>query len=290
MLKVTGSYGIVQSFVTGSLAYNISESVVTKTDSYVGSNASQSIYSYADDVGKVFVRNTNLWINSVDISCITTVVGNGPYYGGVLVAPDIVICANHVALSPGQIIGFVDKNNNFVSATVLTGSQITGSQTYMTSDVYVARLTSPITGTIVPATVMPYAEFISGSKITSQAINSYLLPVVYSTQYRFLGIGTMGPFSNDSLVVYAPQITSSLYPWYTAIVRGDSGSPYFFIVNNSVVALGTWYTSNFLNTSGGPSIAYYQNSVNTMIKSLGSSYHLTTCSLSSFPTYPTSSH
>ena len=268
------------SFTSGSLAAHISSSISNRiTGSVTPSTSSYSIYSYADEPSKTYIRNTNLWLNRVDLSAIPA-WGNfgGSFANGILIAPDTLLLANHTHPTTGSIYWFVDKNNTTITASMITCSNLAGT------DVLIGYLGTSISASIIPAKIFSYNPVFSGSvmNITKNATNINSLPVVQSNQFRTLKIGTLGIASTVN-TIYSPSISSSFYPWYSQIITGDSGSPYFMVVNNQLVVLGVWYTGYAY--AGGPSVSCYMTQINSIMASLGSAYTLTTASIAGFPTY-----
>jgi hypothetical protein len=149
----------------------------------------------------------------------------------------------------------------------------------------IARLDRQLTGSIKPAKIidkLSLALYTTGSvKLSTQAFTSVNIPAIQYNQFRTSKIGISAlPWNGNMNNISQPLTSSSYYPWWSKIVGGDSGNPYFTIINNDVIALGTWYYSG-----GGPSIINYQNEINTAIAALGSSTQLITSSLVGFPSY-----
>lgn len=261
-------------YITGSIAASISSSTSNLINGLIASGATYNIYSSINDGTFTYIRNTSSWANSIDFTCIPIYGTSQNKFNGVLVSPDIMITANHIAQRSG-LIYFVDKNNTTVSSSVVSGSQLGNT------DIWVNRIYPPITGSIIPAKVLHPSTF-SGStvKVTLQAIDGNKIPVVVTNQFRTLRIKVGYRLNSNDNAITNPIASSSLQPWTTTIVNGDSGSPYFVLINGQVVVLGTWFTAG-----GGPSISFYFNQINSIITTLSSSNFLITSSLSGFSSY-----
>ncbi len=285
---------VFNSFAPSSLAQVITDEMNSRIQGLSPSATTENIYSSLDDVNHSYIRNTSVFTGSVDLTSIPVYSSSShTSFNGVLVAPDILIQANH-AHSSGTMY-FVANDNTTISRTVVGGTRIGDT------DIWVSRLNSPLPSSITPAKVLKngslgifalgtYQSLVSeGDKITSNAISKGTLPAVFSNQFRSLKIGSVNALYNLFTIVYVPggdqthQLpTSSLryLPWYSEPISGDSGSPGFMIVNGQLVALGTWYTSIALSD-----ILANITAINAGISSLGSGYSLTQIDLSAYPTY-----
>jgi len=237
-----------------------------------------NLYSSRDDASKIYERNTALWLSGVtNLSCIPVYCSStGPSFNGVLVAPDILIQANH-AHGSGTIY-FVSDSNIVYSRSVLNGTQI-GS-----TDLFITRLSSPLPNAIVPAKVLPVSAY-SGSprNILMDSVFAQHVLSVYTNQFATLRVGEVDVLSVD-FGVHKPA-DPSLAQWYSPLIGGDSGSPAFVVVDNELVATATWFKSDQSTFSDGPPISDYISDINAAITALGSAYSLTVKDLSAYPTY-----
>lgn len=231
-----------------------------------------SLFSSADDGNHAYLRNSSLW-SSANLTCIPVLSSSSGYkLGGVLVTPDILIQANHGHAT--GIIYFVDASNVTHSRTVVGGANIAGT------DIYVARLNSPLPAGIVPAKVFQANVF--PDKITSDSMLNRYVPVMFSDQHRTLRVGELVGLNSYAVVV---ESETEFQQWYSPVVGGDSGSAVLASVNGETVALGVWYGSNLTTLAIAPNLSNYIAQINAAITSLGSATSLAEIDLSAYPDY-----
>lgn len=273
MSSTVSSYSQSQSgFSASSLARDIYDAVNDLIDGLTPSSTTYNIYSSVNDSTKSYTRNTSLFANSIDLTAIP--VYSSSYdtrFNGVLVAPDILIQANHMK-STGTIY-FVDDSNVTTSRTITGGTAISGT------DIYVAKLNSPVASGINPMPVL--TSDVVPSKITTNAMfSAFKIPVLHTNRFRTLKIGSMSGSYTQTFYVSTPFANSSFYSWHTTPSSGDSGSPAFVVIDGQPVLVGTWYTKYAVSN-----VKNYISEINSAITSLGSANSLTTVDLSSFPSY-----
>lgn len=253
------------SFVTSSLAYNISSSVVQMVAGLTSSTTTYNLYSSVNDTSKVYTRNGNLFCKDINLTCIP-VSRDGHQLGkGCLVSKNILLTAAHVG--GGSSYTFVDNNNNIVTRSVLATTNISNS------DIIVVKL-QDVTGSIRPCKV----AYIPNSKLTVEANNTKHLLSIYTNQFREMHICNivLNQYANHDYIYY----NNSLSEWYKSIITGDSGNPYFLIASGEAYLAGTWHTSY-----GGSSVGQFFSDINAAIQSMGSSDLLITSSFSTFTSY-----
>lgn len=255
---------------------DLSSSVISRIYNLTPNTNSLNLFSSADDNNKIYIRNNNLWAADINWSCIPVYGSSGTQFNGILVAPDIIIQANHASTN-GNIY-FVDFNNNVYS------SSISSSQNISSTDIQVVKLNVPVSQNIIPAKVLPLVSY-SGSlvNITQSVIDSRYAPAIFTNQDRELKIGMIGQL-NLSTNIYK-SLNGILESWYSPVISGDSGAPVFVIIENQPVVLCTWYQSDFSQFSFGPSISNYINQINTAISNLGSTSSLAIVNLSDYYQY-----
>jgi PKD repeat protein len=290
-LTVTGQYNItasttmnISASVGVDLASEMSKSFNTMISGLTASAATYDLYSTASDASHSYIRNTNLWASNVDWSCIPAYGGSGTSFNGVLLAPDILLQAAHA--HAGGTLYFVDASNNVFSSSVVSGStlNVTGSKIDWREDIYLSRLYPPLPDNIKPAKLLPLNSF-SGSYVNllqSVITGSNSIPVAHTNQFRTLKMKTLNGLSNNSVItVNFPTTGSPLFPWHSPVIGGDSGSPFFLIIDNMPVVLGVWYLS-----FGSPNICNFMDEVNFVIStSLNSTCSLSTMSLDKYNLY-----
>lgn len=294
-LAIVGSTGMstLISGVLPDLATHISNSIALYISGSVngpGDIPAQLYYPSRSYSPLSFTKNPQLAFQPVvgSWSCIpvaSSINGDPVSHSaqlGCLVAPDIIIEANH-AFGTG-IYYFVDTSGTLVtssySQSVAIGSSYQG-------DLLVTQLTPPLTASVVPALVMDKTAY-SGSlvKIQSGSIASNKILSVYSNQYKQLFVGRIAQMDFRTTITGSQNPSESvLFNWYEPIVGGDSGSPFGVIVNGKFVVLGTWYGSDFTGSSTGPSAGNHISAINSTITNFGSTSSLSPVNLSGFRNY-----
>jgi hypothetical protein len=281
-------------YVDGSLASSTYASTSVLISGLSPSTSIQNIYSATDYVNHVFTRNPSLFI-PYDITAIPACIGTGGSCSttgvGILISPDIMLCAYHVACSPGDTEYFVTATGTVVTDTVTAGIQINSSSTFPSNDVYIARLSTPLIGyNITPAYVFPLSAFQVGTSTgnyqSTTAINADQIPAYAVRQNQQISIGTLSSIDGTFGLSYDPvnNTSSTFHSWGQAIIGGDSGTPVFTVVNGKVVAL---FAMSGTSAGVGSGIweASYKILIAAAITSLGSSYQPTEINLNAYPTY-----
>ncbi len=283
-LQITGSLGFASKATSSftvtnpspNLATSVSASMIGRIQGLTPNTGTYNLYSVSNDASRSYTRNSSLWASDVDWSCIPVNEGGG----GVLVTPDILIQANHSHYA-GNIY-FVDSNNVTYSGSIISGVNIPNT------DIFVAKLSSSIHRNIKPAQILPTSSF-SGSNgnvnITTSDVNNRSLMSAFTNQFRTLKIGLVYTLLFGDAGVITAQ-TPPLSNWYSAVIGGDSGSPFFIIIDGKPIVLGVWYESDLSSLSLAPFISSYITDINTAIISLGSTSSLSTINLNGYQTYP----
>lgn len=232
------------------------------------SNASgiKLIYSTRVDGSSTYVRNTGCWAYGLDLTPIAVYNSDGVNEkGGVLISPRDIVFANHFQISSGATIRFVDRNNNVVSRTLSSHTNLLGT------DVQVGRLDSDVPSSISHCRLLDtgWMNIINGTGIPLLAIDKEQNALVYeiknNVQGNILTLGS-GLYGNRS-------------GFYEVAVGGDSGGGLFAVIGNSLFLVST-----FLTTSTGPNYLarHIQTGVNTILTGVGSAYRITSFQ----PDYP----
>lgn len=272
----TNSYTF-NSLVSTSTVYNMKNQIDSKISGKTPSSSTYDIFSSINDSTHVYTRNINLFASSTDLTCrpVFSNSVNGNMIGlGALVAPDILLQANHSSIYVGTTVYFVTSGNTTISRTIISNTNVPGT------DIAVLRLSSDLPGTITPCKVFSSTAFNNSISTTSIAYTD--IPVIFTNQFRTLRIGKLGnnPYSGGILTIIRPTISINYYNWYSEPIGGDSGAPAFAIVNNQAVLLGNWWGDTTMSN-----ISNYISQINAKITASGSSYSLTTVDLSGFTTF-----
>jgi hypothetical protein len=176
-----------------------------------------------------------------------------------MISPSYFVSATHDHPTPGQTVTFhLDNNPNGPTATYTVSSvgyqtnssQIPGA-TYSGSDVWLGKLTAPVSSNIAK---YPVEKLASNSAYVGQTIWTY----GYSNRIGKNNIDSISPLNG----VYTPESTQVMYFDYNAtggqgpdecyLEGGDSGGPAFAVVNGSLALLGTGFVNAVdLGLTGG---------------------------------------
>lgn len=271
-----------------SLARHVTDTINTKISGLTAGATRQQVFSSSDTVNKLWTRSTTIFASTTDLTSAAVYnSSSGNQLTGVLVAPDIVIHASHAYPAVGTTMYFVSTTSTTISRTI-SASMSSGAY-----DIYVSRLSSPISSTtdgVTFAKVFQADAFgvqgtsQEGTKLTKTLLSYQSVPVVFIPQGKNIYIGNLVGIEPLNMSVkgldsYCP-ISNAYNSWSSAIFGGDSGTPVYMIVNNTAVALGTWATHCQISN-----LSYYITNINAAMTTLGSAYQLTTVDLSGFPTY-----
>lgn len=259
------------------LTEEMSSSIFSLIQNQTPSTTSRAIFSTRNDITHTYIRNENLWVtHSIDLTCIPACSGVNSLFDGVLVTNDIIIQAYHAAST--NTIYFVDNDNIIVTSSISQSLRV-GS-----TDILVSRLNPPIPSNITPAKILSSSSY-SGSYVyfPSTVIAGRTIPVVFTNQSKSLNIGVVNTFYPNARILKSTH--PELLTWYSPVIGGDSGAPFFLLINNQLVVLGTWYASNLTNLSIAPAISHYATQINSTIALLGSTSSLLEMDLSSYTQY-----
>lgn len=272
----TPSY-VFRDVISTSTVRNMKDEVDARIDGVTPSSTTYDIYSATNDSTKVYTRNVSSIAADIDLTCIPTYSGaiSSAQTMGVLVAPDIMIQANHS--HPNGLMYFVTGSNSTVSRTITSGVSIPGT------DIYVAKLSSDAPAGITPCKIFSSTAFTN--KISTTSLAYFQPPVLFTNQNRTLRIGRINYDENyvtfsQLIRIIKDSASGNYYNWYTQPCCGDSGSPAFALVDGEAVLLGVWYTAYSV-----PNLSSYITQINSAMASLGSIYTLSTVDLSGFQSF-----
>ena len=247
------------------------------------------LYTTTDHTASKYIRNTNVWAASYDLTCVPVYNSYGmelstnaccPWEAatrraGTLVSPRHLVFAHHYPIPNGTQLRFVDRNNAVVTLTMTDSVTITGA------DLQIGVLNTDVPpGQISFARVLPanYTNYFPSSLngIPAMCFNKVPQAVVSD-------IGAVLPTpTNATVIAYAVPTNAERKRLYSDKISGDSGQPAFIILNGQLVILNVW-------TGGGPGtgnfIASYTDPINAAMKKLGGGYRLTPVDLSGYTRY-----
>ena len=202
---------------------------------------------------------------------------------GTLISRRHVLFVEHYNYHPsaGATIHFVDNNNNVVIRTITAVEKhpsVAEGGTY--PDITIGILNEDVPNTISFAKILPddYINYLPGFNMNLGI--PARLPVYIADQAENALISDLSSLGT-SFACSAPS-DSRRQSFYESMIGGDSGSPVCFIINNSLVILGT---VTWAGAGAGTSTQPFKNDINTIMANLGGTYQLTPIDLSSFPIF-----
>jgi hypothetical protein len=276
-ITVSSSGSITTREITGNTTGSLRAHLIAQTDTRAASYSAiaerAGLYS-AISPGVSYTRNTQCWVSGVNMTPVAawnseTAAYGHSWRGQTLVSPRHYIGAAHWPVSVGTTLHFITSANAVVARTVTARQIIAGT------DIIVGLLDSDVPGTIAFARVLPAAW---SAKLPTLSLFAY--PCVSVDQGQRVWIRELA-YLGSSVMCQSPMVLSRR-SFYKDAVSGDSGSPCFLIVNNSMVLLCTWLSGG---GGGGPSITHHRTAINAAMTALGGGYQLTDVSLSAFTSY-----
>jgi len=247
------------------------------------------LYTTMDHAASKYIRNTNVWVASYDVTCVAVYNSTGmelstnaccPWEtatrrAGTLVSPRHLVFAHHYLIPNGTQLRFVDRNNGVVPRTLTDSVNITGT------DLQIGVLNADIPASQISfARVLP-ANYTNYFPSTLRGIPAMCFNKVPQAVVSDIGAVLPSP-TNATVIVYAIPNDVERKRLYADKISGDSGQPAFIILNGQLVLLNIW-------TGGGPGtgnfIASYADQINATMRKLGGSYRLTPVDLSGYTRY-----
>jgi len=242
------------------------------------------IFSVQDHAATNYVRNTNCWAYSYDLTCYSpwnNTNTNAPWYRpGTLISPRHVIFAAHYAAESNKLIRFVDRQNNVVIrqiVRVIPHPSYPGTNDYDYPDLAIGLLDSDIpTNQISFAQVLPdnYTNYLSrGTRLPLLGLNQFHKASVFD--FKEIS-GTY--FDATIRTTSKGPINETRNGFYSAVSGGDSGSPFFIFLDGKTVLVTVLARID----GSGPSVTALKHDINAMMTELGGGYQLTEINLSTF--------
>lgn len=258
----------------GSLRAHLVTQVAGRAVSYSAVSERASLYS-GSSPGASYTRNPQSWLTGVNMTPVATWTSDTTgWRGNTLVSPRHYIGAGHWPVGVGAVLHFVTSSNAVVARTVTARQVISGT------DIIVGVLDSDVPGTIGFARVLPAAWAVKLPTLSSdfpvpvaklnQAQQALLVDLAALGADGFGGVQCQVPTASDRVSFYGRSLT------------GDSGSPVFAVVNDTMVLLCTLYGGE---AGRGPFVTAYRTQINAAMTALGGGYQLTDVSLSAFTSY-----
>ncbi|MDR0993406.1 MAG: hypothetical protein LBN38_02410, partial [Verrucomicrobiota bacterium] len=239
-----------------------------------------TIFSLRNHAATNYVRNTNCWAYSYDLTCHSPWNSTRSVYDtGTLISPRHVLFAEHWGngVTNGTVMRFVDQQNNVIERTLVAKIP---HPLYNSSAIYpdlsVGLLDSDVpTNQISFAYVLPdnYTNYLSrGTRLPALALNQFHKATVCDIK------DISGREPNGRIYTkIQPPIDITRNGFYTPIIDGDSGNPLFVFLSGKTVLLTVW-----THASDGTSVTAFKEDINEMMTALGGGYQLTEINLSEF--------
>lgn len=247
-------------------------------------------------------RSTTVWTTRgekpLDLTGISPWNSQGTFrQAGTLISPRHIVFADHYQIAVGKQIGFVDKDNNFVTRTLVAKQKVPNS------DGMVGLLDSDVPSSITYYPIISEEDMYAYFKpLQPGMIVPSLTKILMFNQKDRAIVSELFQFGN-TVVVYAPYRISlsnsdgsksfkygpapkMIRPFMhfdtfeTEIITGDSGDSVFLVINNRLALLSTHH-----GPSGGPFYGTYIDEINQIMKDLGGGYQVTKFDLSCFTKY-----
>ena len=277
-------------YVDGTLRRHLTDQVDGRIAS-VEAGASQLLYTTQDHASKTYVRNPDCWLSGItNLSCISPWNSRqGRHRAGIRISKNCAGLAAHYPLATGDTLRFVNDAGTAVDVTVVQTRLLEGFPANMV-DVQLAFFDS----TALDAAGIGIAKTLPKDMKPYCPDKFKDVPVAYTDYEEKVSIGDLATDLNINLHGQAFSVRPSDNPnrlsFWEGAVAGDSGSPYFFVINGEVVALGT-VLGGGAKAAGGPSYVGLRDEINATILSavtdLGfSPQQLIEADLSGFIPYP----
>lgn len=246
-----------------------------------------STRNHTSGANGTYVWNTDCWAVDIDWSCVSVAhqldpaAGSGwsNVRGGTLIAPDLMILANHY--TPPVLVGsqfrFVTPAGAVRTATVHSSTRVG------TSDVRLVRFTAPVGDGIEPAKILPidWPDYLPSNTEHETYAFFNRLPIVGINQDKealvFELLHTALPETGTFCFHSSPHAPRNT--WSKSLITGDSGHGMFAIIGGEPVML-----FHHLSANNGPWLANMAEAINTAADGLGSENTLTEVDLSGFET------
>ena len=194
-----------------------------------------------DGPSLIFQRNVNNWLSDVDLSCMGVWSEQDPFNqrAPVAVSRNHVMMSTHWPVGTGKKVWFVDRNGCVVSNEIMAiRSVILPGCSAREVDVSVGLLKYSLPESVSIACVFPA---LIGDKLG----DGRGMPVIQINQEKEARIAEVASLE----LQYARHVnyTSYVQPWRMgfakAVRSGDSGSPTFALVDDSIVLLGLHHST-----------------------------------------------
>jgi hypothetical protein len=276
---VGGMTTVLVDFVDGSLAKHCHEAL----SALLIGGKQKNIFSTLNNSASLYVRNPNFWGHGLDLTPLSVYQSYGSVQrAATLITRKHYIQAEHWQTPVGQTIRWVAQDGTVHNRTVAAKLRIS-------KDLLVGTLDSELPESIGCVQLFPANYRNKLSTLGTESANGTtiyltdLLPgfapnqsnTTTMMQLRSTGYNVAGAYwsFNGVYPVLSPYTDAN---WNTAVIGGDSGSAFCFLINGRLVVGCTWW-----GAGGGIDFSQYLAAINAYC----SPYSVVTADLSSFPDY-----
>ena len=189
------------------------------------------IYTTQDHANAVYVRNPNRRVPEADLTSLSpwnNRIAN--LRAGIAITPRNFLMSTHARIPVGDIVRFVSANGDVYDREVV-------DQQRVFQDLSIARLDSDLPSDITPA-LLPPANF---ADFFSNVGRQYSL-CFFTDQEEKLHAGAFASIT-DQIVDINQSTVDGREIYFEDLISGDSGSPYFMLINNVPVATHVAWTT-----------------------------------------------
>lgn len=226
--------------VEGSLASHLEQQVVSRLVNGMSIASNGHAYSVQNHSTKEYVRNSSLWCADVDLSGVSPWNSDGGVRkAGTLITPRHIVNARHYQLPIGATVRFVEHQAPYTAHDRVIVGKVA---LIYSNDIAVYTLDSDLPDTISPVEYFPH-----NCKDYLHHVMDNASPLLYFDQEEKVLVARLWSIINGIyLRPYDPYTLRGSF--YEKPISGDSGNPWFLIVNGKPVLLTT-----FLGPSSGGS-------------------------------------
>lgn len=239
-------------------------------------NEIKHIFSKQDHTHKIYVRNSKCWAYPLDLTPISPWNSQGQTRkAGVLLSPRHAVWARHYGMRVNTTLRFVDKNNNVVERKILKERSLpTDGHPFLHGyDLVVGMLDQDVPSSISFTKVLP-----RNLTIIRPPFN--LRVPVFDTDFEEKALVADLSYESGTMVgLRTPLQASYRYQLFEPKITGDSGNPVFMVIDNQLVLL---FVFTYGGAGSGTSISYHYDSINKLMRDMGSNYQLTEIDLTTY--------
>ncbi len=255
----------------GTLFWSLTVSMIT---ALAGRDPATDMESYTTQVATPanYVRNASCWLTVCDTGHRSTSIGvwnsyRGTKYNATLITPQHAVAdASHVSLRVGDTCRWVGYDNTVVERALAAKVQV--------GMMHVWRLSAPIVyevDKVRPARIMP-ADLSS----YLPTVVDYKYPAVRTNQTRQIGVASAGLYYAGAMMGFLTPPEGVDVAWGYSVISGDSGSPYFLLLNGEPILVELIGTGAVFSATAAIAAA---------VAALGGDYSLELVDLSSYTTF-----